>query len=231
MILLKFISLLKPTTEAAADQPLTTPEIITLVATILTALGFGSVFVAFLNHYLRKRSTITEIDNLRFDFYRYIYFSGISTPLYEKMDIQETRYFLYKLRSQLYLDDDKSLLLSKKTLNLFNIFLKDDSDRNTNALICCIEKEFNQMLKLHRYRPLDRSDLFKYRIIFIIISIFLFPIAIISFSFIVYNLFNVFFGTDLNLNQLLPHYVVFFLSTSFLYLAISYLSKLLYLKN
>ena len=130
---------------------------------ILSTIGIGSIIVALLTHFLNSRSKVSDIDVKRFDYYKYIYFTGLVDNFYNKVDKEITVEFMKKLHIQVSLYNRYSLLLSKNVLKMLDNYNKKQSNKNLRILKSSITSDYKTLKRKLGYNPvLIREHIYFY---------------------------------------------------------------------
>lgn len=155
-------------------------DLSTIIISVVGSIGVGSIISVILGYYLSNRKSISTIDQERFDFYKYIYFSAVVNPVYDTIPKEQATKFLQNLYSQINLFENKALLLSKPFIVVLRRFHQNPK-KHLRAVQSRIKSDFKPLLKKHDYYKNRHFDKIKY---FIVLCVF-FVLTMLDLSIII----------------------------------------------
>ena len=201
------------------------PEISFDPLSILSTIGIGSIIVALLTHFLNSKTKVSDIDIKRFDYYKYIYFTGLVDNFYNNVDKEITVEFMEKLHVQVSFYNRYSLLLSKNVLNALDNYNKKQSNKNLRLLKSSITSDYNALKRKLGYNPvLIREYIyFSMSYAFLVLSGFVF----LATGKVIFDLFHSFGFVEVfnNLEYVWGYFYAFIISIMVIFICIVFMKE------
>ena len=146
-----------------------------MLPAIITSASIGTIISTFLQHYLKKSYSISNIDINRFNLYKSIFFSGVKDVFDRKIDSKIAGSYFKKLYLDIIYDEDKAILLTKEARGLLYDFIhediKKDKIRKLSKLQDRIQIDFKRLSKKLGYENVSKTEKIKYFIAYVMIYI------------------------------------------------------------